>query len=192
MGQEQLIPRLMSADEFYAWLESQSERYELVDGQPLLMAGATIAHDTVVMNASRLIGNQLLGKPCRPRSADIAVKISTHQVRYPDLSVDCGDPAGTSREAAKPTLVIEVESPSTGMVDAIDKLEEYKSLPSMQYILLVSIKRPRVRFYFRYAAGAWDSQVIIGMDSQIEMPLIGVMLSLGDLYYDLSFDAGQK
>ena len=62
MGQEQLIPRLMSADEFYAWLESQSERYELVDGQPLLMAGATIAHDTVVMNASRLIGNQLLGK----------------------------------------------------------------------------------------------------------------------------------
>ena len=184
MGQEQLIPRLMSADEFYAWLESQSERYELVDGQPLLMAGATIAHDTVVMNASRLIG--------RPRPADIAVKISTHQVRYPDLSVDCGDPAGTSREAAKPTLVIEVESPSTGMVDAIDKLEEYKSLPSMQYILLVSIKRPRVRFYFRNAAGAWDSQVIIGMESQIEMPLIGVMLSLGDLYYDLSFDAGQK
>ena len=116
MGQEQRIQHLMSADEFYAWLESQSERHELVDGQPLLMAGATIAHDTVVMNASRLIGNQLLGKPCRPRSADIAVKISTHQVRYPDLSVDCGDPAGTSREAAKPTLVIEVESPSTGMV----------------------------------------------------------------------------
>ena len=36
MGQEQLIPRLMSADEFYAWLESQSERHELVDGQPHL------------------------------------------------------------------------------------------------------------------------------------------------------------
>ena len=106
--------------------------------------------------------------------------------------MDCGDPAGSAREAGKPTLVIEVESPSTGMVDAVDKLEEYKSLPSMQYILLVSIKRPRVRFYFRNAAGSWESQVIIGMESQIAMPLIGVTLSLGDMYYDLSFDSAQN
>lgn len=60
----------------------------------------------------------------------------------------------------------------------------------MQYILLVSIKRPRVRFYFRKLQA--PGTLIIGMESQIEMPLIGVMLSLGDLYYDLSFDAGQK
>ncbi len=72
----------MTADEFHLWLESQSERYELVAGQPMLMAGATIAHDTIVMNGSRVIGNQLLGKPCRPRSADIAVKVSDYQIRY--------------------------------------------------------------------------------------------------------------
>lgn len=50
----------MTADEFYLWLEAQTERYELVEGQPLLMAGATIAHDTVVMNAIRVVGAQLL------------------------------------------------------------------------------------------------------------------------------------
>ncbi len=189
MGRKQLTQHQMTADEFYLWLESQNERYELVDGQPMLMAGATIAHDTFVMNAARVIGNQLFGKPCRPRSADIAIRVSDHQVRYPDLSVDCGDPASSAREAGKPALVIEVESRSTGMVDAIDKLEEYKSIPSMQYIILVSTRKPRVRFYCRNESSAWDGQVIIGMESQLEMPLIGVTLSLGDLYYDLRFEA---
>ena len=51
MGQKQLTQHPMTADEFYLWLASQNERYELVDGQPMLMAGATIAHDTFVMNA---------------------------------------------------------------------------------------------------------------------------------------------
>jgi hypothetical protein len=47
------MPRLfLTADELHHWLESQSEQHELVDGQPMLMAGATIAHDTIVMNAS--------------------------------------------------------------------------------------------------------------------------------------------
>lgn len=42
------------------------------------------------------------------------------------------------------------------------------------------------------AAGSGESQVIIGMEPQIAMPLIGVTLSLGDVYYDLSFDTVQK
>jgi len=46
-------------------------------------------------------------------------------------------------------------------------------------ILLVSIKSPRVRFYFRNAAGSWVSKVVIGMEFQIPMPLMGVTLSLG-------------
>jgi Uma2 family endonuclease len=192
MGQEQLIQRLMTADEFYLWLASQSEKYELVDGQPRLMARASIAHDTIVMNASRIIGNQLLGNPCRPRSADVAIKVSDYQIRYPDLSVDSGMPNSSSREAGKPTLVVEVESESTGVFDAVGKLEEYKSVASIEYILLVSTKNARILFFFRTDNGAWSSQVIKGLESQIVMPLIHLTLSLADLYYDLQFDSEQK
>jgi hypothetical protein len=42
----------LTADELHLWLESQSEQHELVDGQPMPMAGATITHVTIVMNAS--------------------------------------------------------------------------------------------------------------------------------------------
>jgi hypothetical protein len=34
--------RKMTADEFYVWVRTQTEgRYELVDGEPVMMAGAT-------------------------------------------------------------------------------------------------------------------------------------------------------
>lgn len=188
MGQKQRVLQPMTADEFYLWLEAQTERYELVDGQPMLMAGATIAHDTVVMNASRVIGQQLFGKPCRPRSADIAIRVSDRQIRYPDFSVDCGVPGNTARESAEPTLVIEVESKGTSNFDAVVKLEEYKAIPSMRYILMVSTERPQVIFYSRGTEG-WTAQDIIGNASLIELPLIGVTLSLGDLYHDLQFES---
>jgi Uma2 family endonuclease len=34
------LRRKMTADEFYAWVRTQTEgRYELVDGEPVMMAG---------------------------------------------------------------------------------------------------------------------------------------------------------
>lgn len=185
MEQAQSIEGTLTADQFFVWLETQSKKYELIAGQPVLMAGASIAHDAIVTNAIRVIGNQLLGKPCRPRSADIAIRVADDQVRYPDLSVDCGKPSSTAREAGEPVLVIEVESKSTSMVDAVDKLEEYQSIASMQYIVLVATEKHRVRFYFRDEHGTWCNQVLIGRDSAIVMPLIGLIVTLGELYFDI-------
>ena len=188
MAQHQIIQHPMSVDEFFEWLEKQDQRYELVNGHPLMMAGASIAHDTIVMNGSRVFGNQLLDTPCRPRSADIAIKIPAGNIRYPDLSVDCGTPGNDAKSSDKPTLVIEVASKSTQHFDDVDKLEEYKSIPSMEYILLVAADGPRVRFYYRDEDRAWESRPIIGMDSRIEMTLIGVSITLGDLYHGLQFN----
>ncbi|MFZ4539644.1 Uma2 family endonuclease [Propionivibrio sp.] len=190
MAQHQTVQHPMGADEFFKWLEKQDKRYELVDGKPLLMAGANIAHDTIVMNGSRVFGNQLLNTHCRPRSADIAIKIPAGNIRYPDLSVDCGTPGSSDKSSDKPTLVVEVASKSTQHFDDVDKLEEYKSVPSMEYILLVAADGPRVRFYYRDEIRVWQSRAIIGMDSRIEMAIIGVSITLGDLYHGLQFDDG--
>lgn len=165
----------MTADEFFSWLEKQGHRYELVDGRPLMMADASIAHDTIVMNASRMLGNQLLDKHCSPRSAGIAIAIPTGNIRYPDLSVDCGTP-----NKSIPTLVIEVAK-STKDFDGVERLEDYKSISTMRYILLVAADRPHVRFFYR-ESGNWESRTI-GMESRIEMAEIGVFIFLDDLYH---------
>ncbi|HRP95061.1 MAG TPA: Uma2 family endonuclease [Rhodocyclaceae bacterium] len=189
MALQHVVRQPMTMDEFFRWLEKQDERYELVDGHPLMMAGAGIGHDVIVMNASRVFGNQLLDKPCRPRSADIAVVIPAGNIRYPDLTVDCGTPDNSERVSDKPTLVIEAASRSTKDFDEVDKLEEYKSIRSMQYILLVAADSPRVRFFYRGEHNNWESRPVIGMESRIDMPLIGVSILLNELYYGLTFDA---
>lgn len=39
MALQHVVRQPMTMDEFFRWLEKQDERYELVDGHPLMMAG---------------------------------------------------------------------------------------------------------------------------------------------------------
>ncbi len=49
--------RPWTTDEFFAWQETQPERYELVDGHPLkMMAGALNVHDDIVVNLIATLG----------------------------------------------------------------------------------------------------------------------------------------
>jgi len=62
-------PRL-TRNQFYEWVVSQDARYELVDGQPVMMAGANRRHDRVAGNTFRLIANHLQGRRCQPFTSD--------------------------------------------------------------------------------------------------------------------------
>jgi Uma2 family endonuclease len=55
----------------------------------------------------------------------------------PDVGVDCGKPDDDSLTADKPSLVVEVLSPTTLAMDVTIKLQEYQSLGSLDYVLLV-------------------------------------------------------
>ncbi len=76
--------------QFFAWLELQGTRYELVDGQPRAMVGATRRHDRIVGNLIAALNGRLRGGPCVVNTADIAIRIPNGNSRYPDVSVDCG------------------------------------------------------------------------------------------------------
>lgn len=180
--------RRMSADDFYAWVSERSEgRFELVDGEPVMMAGAGRRHDIVVANAQRLIGNHLLGHPCRPFTADTYIRIPAGNRRQADAGIDCGSPADESLEAAEPVLVVEVLSPTTRIFDCTDKLEEYKTVRWLTYILLVDTQYPQVRLYTRDAGGVWTSERIMGLESRVVIPKFNMELPLADLYNRLEF-----
>jgi hypothetical protein len=42
----------LTVEQFYGWVQGLDARYELVDGAPVLMAGANRRHDRVVINAT--------------------------------------------------------------------------------------------------------------------------------------------
>lgn len=177
----------MSADEFYAWVSVQDRKHELVDGEAVMMAGANRRHDRIAANSLRLIGNQLQGRPCQPFTSDTFVKIPAGNSRLPDLGVDCGPFDDNSLEASEPKLVVEILSPTTRTFDRNDKLEDYKTVTTLEYILLVDPDFPQVRLYFRDANRVWASERTTGLDAIVEMPLLDLSLRLGDIYEGLVF-----
>lgn len=178
----------MTPEEFYRWPGEEGARYELVDGFPVkAMTGASRRHDRIVVNALTSLRMKLRGSRCRPSTDDIAVATMNGNIRRPDVSVDCGDLPDTSYEATSPRLVIEVLSPSTRQTNLVRKLEEYKALPSLAYILLVEPDLPRVLLWWRAAGNLWELAQFDGLDGVIDLPEIGVELGMAELYEDVAF-----
>jgi Uma2 family endonuclease len=173
----------MSPTEFFAWQERQTERYELVGGRPVrAMTGATRRHDKVVINAIAAFHGRLRGTPCVPSTADIAVVSLNENVRRPDMTIDCSPMDPLSHQAPSPVLVLEVLSPSTSAIDRLEKLEEYKAIGSMAYILIAEPGIPRVLLYTRGDDGGWTSMSHIGLDTELSFPRLGCTLPLLELY----------
>ncbi|MDO9709608.1 Uma2 family endonuclease [Paracraurococcus lichenis] len=172
---------------FFAWLERQEARFELVDGEPRAMVGATQRHDRVVMRLLFTLEGRLRGSPCRTGTSDTAIRIPNGNIRYPDAAVDCGRFEETSRTATAPTLVAEVFSPSTALFDQTEKLEEYRTVPGLRHILLIDPDQPRLRLHSRGEDGHWTSAPHAGLEAVVPIPALGITLPLADLYEGLTF-----
>ncbi|WP_338101762.1 Uma2 family endonuclease [Methylobacterium ajmalii] len=103
-------------------------------------------------------------------------------MRRPDAGLDCGSRDPGSTIAAGPRLVVEVLSPNTRDFDAFEKLDEYKSVPGLEYILLVEPNQPAVRLWRKAGDGSWSRQIVEGLDAEIDLPQIGVTLCMSDVY----------
>ncbi|KQT82983.1 Uma2 family endonuclease [Methylobacterium sp. Leaf466] len=182
--------RIMTPEEFFAWQRDQDELYELIDGHPVprhrMMTGASLQHDQATVNIIISLGTQLKGTPCRPTTADVAIRTSITDLRRPDVMVECAALVPDTYEAREPKLVVEVASPSTTAVDRARKLEEYKRHPTLAYILLVETLKPQALLYARQG-DVWAIATFEGVDAIIDLPAIGARLALAEVYEGLTF-----
>jgi Uma2 family endonuclease len=179
--------RGMSQDQFLEWCQFQDANYELVDGVPVAMVGARRAHDRVVINAIRALGNQLDDNPCQPFTDDSAVRIPNGNTRRPDVGVDCGhfDPDALAVDA--PRLVLEVLSPTTRTFDMFDKPDEYTTVPGLAHIVLIDPDAPQAIHWWREPDQAWQHVRLEGLDAEIVIPDLDVTHGLRTLYAGLTF-----
>jgi Uma2 family endonuclease len=74
----------------------------------------------------------------------------------------CGEVAywkGQNDVVTNPTVIVEVLSPSTQKYDRSTKSGGYRSLPSVQHILLVSQDRVMVECWTRQDASTWITKL---------------------------------
>src|SRR5690606_2499369 len=114
------------------------------------MAGGTPDHGAIAANLIASIANRLRDKPCRVYTSDVRIRVqATGLATYPDVTVVCGqeqtDPEDPKRATLiNPQVLVEVLSPSTEDYDRGEKLSHYKSVPSLQEIVLVAHEERRI------------------------------------------------
>ena len=170
----------LDPETYLRWEAAQERKHELVGGEVRAMAGASRAHNEIVVNLLIALRQLLRGGPCRPYGSDMKVAIPNRNYRYPDVVVDCAKGAPGDLFAAEPAIVFEVLSPSTELFDESDKLADFQSVPAIRQIVLLSQQRLHARSYVRDGEGwrelrhdGWGAHIpLAGLDCRL--PLAGV------------------
>lgn len=179
----------MNLDEFFALLESDPEnRYELIDGYPLMMTGRSPDHAIIGANLNSLLGAPLRKRPCIVYNSGVYIQLDGEEnCLCPDASVSCDR---RDRHATKtiryPCVVAEVLSPGTRARDKGMKVDLYQNMPSIQEILFIDTAIMRVQLY-RREIDYWIMRNFTN-DDRVELASPGVSFSVRKVYEKTTFD----
>lgn len=189
MTVERAETQLMSVEDYLAWEERQEEKHEYVGGMVYAMAGGTPAHAAIAANILAALGGQLRGKPCRPYTSDLRVRIQypTHtRLYFPDVTVACTPAPAQSMFHDHPTLLVEVASDSTRRTDELEKRDAYQTIATLRVYVLIEQDRPAATVWRRGAQG-FQRETYAGLEAVIALPEIEAQLALEEIYEAVRF-----
>lgn len=108
---------------------SQKARYEYLEGELRMLAGGSPDHSIITTNVTSILHQSLEDSHCIVYNSDMQLQLSESRYVYPDITVTC-DPRDEEPEDKRihyPTVVVEVLSPSTEIIDRGKKLLYYQA-----------------------------------------------------------------
>lgn len=179
------VPVTLTVDEYLEAEKTASARHEYVGGQIYAMAGASDAHNTIAGNFFTLLRSKLRGGPCRAYISDMKVRVeAVNAFYYPDVVVTC-DPEDNGEYAkTRPSLIVEVTSPSTTVTDHREKLLAYRKLPSLREYVMVTQHEMKVEIYRLDARGYWWLEAYDPEDS-FKLDSVTMEIAVKELYEDV-------
>lgn len=174
----------MTLMEFLDWEERQPTKYEFDGFQAVAMTGGTYAHARIQRNLSTAIDQRLAGKRGEFFGSDAKIEVA-RRIRYPDGFVLCSAPPGDAKVARDPVVIFEVLSPGTASTDYFIKNEEYAATPSVQRYVILAQDGMRGSVFERIGDD-WIGH-ILGAESVLQMPEIGIEVPLAEFYRGVEF-----
>lgn len=168
----------MRLETFLEWDDGTDTRYELVDGQVVAMNPPLAPHARLLSQIVAAFVNRMPAG-CGVYTAGGAIRPGdVWNYRIPDVSVSC-----TSSErhwVEEPRLACEILSPSTARADLTSKLEFYRSIASIELILILHTRKRHATLW-RRDGEQWLVRDFIG-SALLEMPIITAPIPLDELY----------
>jgi Uma2 family endonuclease len=188
-------PRMTPQEYLAAERRAEETKHEYHNGEIFAMSGASARHNIITANLIGSLVPSLRGGPCRVYASDMRLKVEPGGLyTYPDVAVVCDKPLLEDEHfdtLLNPTLLIEVQSPSTERYDRSWKAPYYRALDSLQDLLLISQEQARVEQYARQSAQQWLLTEIRGLDARVELTAVPCVLRLSDIYDNVLTEAAR-
>ena len=184
-----------TVQEYLEFEKASAERHEYYKGEIFLMqghgemlamSGAGSRHNLIFSNLFTGLGIRLKGKPCRPYGSDMRINIPENTLfTYPDISVICGDLINIAEDedtVIKPTVIIEILSPSTKNYDRGEKFKLYRDISTLKEYILVDSQSVNIEAFRINDRDHWELQEYKALCGNLDMPSIMVSLPVQDIY----------
>jgi len=177
---------MMTIEEFLAFTDTRpdDERWELIEGAPIMQASPTDIHQTIAGNISAVLcaekrrlqapWHALLGIGTR-------VPISPKSLPLPDVMVK-EHPATGDCVSDDGLALFEVFAKSSTKADRRWRLGVYRSVPNCQRYVTAEQTFVRVVRYDR--ATDWKPVPLESLEQQLDLPALGAVVPLAEIYWD--------
>ena len=182
----------MTVEEYFSFTETRpdNEKWELIDGEPILNASPSGFHQKILWNLNIALGAIERRQP-QPWEAipGIGLRISDTSLPEPDVFIL---PAGTirrdpySRETREALVVFEILSPSTAERDLRWKRTADMSLPSLSHYVVIAQDAVDIVVFAREAGFA--ERHLRSLNQSLELPTLGISLPLAEIYRDTNLE----
>lgn len=182
----------MTVEEYFAFTDTRpdNEKWELIDGEPILNASPSNLHHTILFNLAVVLGTiQRRQSQSWEASPGIGVRVSDTSLPEPDFFVR---PAGTTRrepfrrETRDVIVAFEVLSPSTADRDLRWKRTAYTGLPSLTHYIVIAQDAVDVVVFAR--DDGFTERHFRSLTESVELSALGISLPLSEIYRDTGLE----
>ncbi len=172
----------MTREQFFAWAPADGGRWEFDGFAPVAMTGGTVNHSRISRNLHAALRSRLQGGPYEPLGPDAGLATLGDAVRYPNALVTCSEVRGDATLVPGVVVVFEVLSPTSGRIDRIVKLREYRAAPSIRrYVILEHASIGLIVLTRTGADEDWTATALTAEDT-LRMPEIGADIPVAAFY----------
>ncbi len=167
--------RKYSYADYLTW--DENERWEIIDGIPLMQAAPSRIHQEILMEISKQFAVYLTGKPCKVYPSPFAVRLDIElndndvkNVVEPDITIVCDKNKLDDRGCkGAPDMIIEIVSPSTSKNDKLVKFNKYEKAGVKTYWLVEP--EPKLVSVFTLTNGKYGRPEIYNDDDKTKVTI---------------------
>jgi Uma2 family endonuclease len=177
----------MTVEEFYAFTDTRpdDEKWELIEGEPILNAAPSDMHQWIVKNVVLALGirERELNAPWAVLPG-LGVRVSDKDRPEPDVLVIPSEHRRPDRRRDRDDVIVafEVLSPSTEGRDLRWKRTAYTSLRSLTHYIAIAQDAVEVIVFAR--DDDFEERRIRSLDKTIELRSLGISLPVAEIYRD--------